>query len=268
MKTAVCVLGVILLATRAPGQVYCTATSTNCDEFISRVQCGMIDNMSVCAHYANYTAMSNDVFPTGSFTITVTNGRPVYSADQCGIWIDWNQNGSFYDAGEAVAVTGTPGPGPYTAIITVPMTAALGPTRMRIRVAYTGALDPCGTAGFGEVEDYQVLVVAIFAGACCFDETCEWPWDPFACADQGGTYLGDGTGCTPNPCAPPACTGDMNCDRGVTFADIDGFVEALSGESAWTHPSCPWLDADCNHDGGVTFADIDGFVALIGTQCP
>ncbi len=65
------------------------------------------------------------------------------------------------------------------------------------------------------------------------------------------------------------CTlkGDMNCDGAVTFADIDLFVEALNGESAWTH-ACPWLNADCSGDSNVTFADIDPFVAVIGTTCP
>ena len=68
----------------------------------------------------------------------------------------------------------------------------------------------------------------------------------------------------------PPCYGDLNCDGRVTFADIDPFVEALSGESAWNqnHPACPWLNADCNGSGTVTFADIDPFVAVIGTTCP
>ena len=67
---------------------------------------------------------------------------------------------------------------------------------------------------------------------------------------------------------PANCHGDMNCDGQVTFADIDLFVEALAGESAWTHTPCPWLNADCNNSGTVTFADIDPFVARIGTTCP
>ncbi len=59
--------------------------------------------------------------------------------------------------------------------------------------------------------------------------------------------------------------GDMNCDGAITFVDIDLFVEALAGESAWAHTPCPWLNGDCNGDGSVTFADIDAFVGLIGT---
>ena len=70
--------------------------------------------------------------------------------------------------------------------------------------------------------------------------------------------------------APGICRGDMNCDGRVTFTDIDPFVAALGGESAWnvSHPNCPWLNADCNGSGTVTFADIDPFVAVIGTTCP
>jgi hypothetical protein len=59
--------------------------------------------------------------------------------------------------------------------------------------------------------------------------------------------------------------GDMNCDGEVTFADIDLFVEALQGQSSWSHPECPWLNADLNGDGEVTYADIDPFVALLGS---
>ncbi len=61
--------------------------------------------------------------------------------------------------------------------------------------------------------------------------------------------------------------GDTNCDGHVTFADIDPFVLALSGEQAYLaqYPDCPWLNADANGDGNVTFADVDPFVALIGT---
>jgi hypothetical protein len=108
------------------------------------------------------------------------------------------------------------------------------------------------------------------SGACCFaDGHCEVKMAA-ACAMAGGVYRGNLTACAPNPCPQPGCTGDTNCDAVVSFADIDPFVEALYGESAWNqaHPNCPWRTADCNHDGRVTFADIDPFVALLGTTCP
>jgi len=68
--------------------------------------------------------------------------------------------------------------------------------------------------------------------------------------------------------APCWQAGDLNCDGSVTFADIDPFVLALSGQAAYEsqYPGCRWLNADCNADGDVTFADIDAFVALLGNR--
>jgi hypothetical protein len=61
--------------------------------------------------------------------------------------------------------------------------------------------------------------------------------------------------------------GDMDCDGDVDFFDIDPFVLALSGETAYLseYPECNWLSADCDEDNDVDFFDIDLFVALIGS---
>ncbi len=93
---------------------------------------------------------------------------------------------------------------------------------------------------------------------------------PDAGAMTGGGFELTGGFWVSGVAGPAICPGDMNCDGRATFADIDLFVEALAGESAWNqnHPGCPWLNADCNHSGTVTFADIDPFVAVIGTTCP
>jgi hypothetical protein len=107
-------------------------------------------------------------------------------------------------------------------------------------------------------------------GACCFGTFCIPGQTNADCTGAGGTWAGAFTTCEPvNPCLPPAgCAGDTNCDGEITFADIDSFVEALSGPGNWQHDPCPWSNADTNGDGDVTFADIDSFVALIGTSCP
>jgi hypothetical protein len=106
------------------------------------------------------------------------------------------------------------------------------------------------------------------AGACCLPSGQCQQMPPDQCASMGGHYYGDGTLCAALDRCPPTCAGDTNCDGIITFADIDGFVEALGGEANWTHWPCPWLNADCTGDGDVTFADIDPFVGLIGTTCP
>ena len=68
------------------------------------------------------------------------------------------------------------------------------------------------------------------------------------------------------PLVPVAFVGDVNGDGKVTFADIDPFVLALSGESAYDRVFSHgrYLNADCNGDGKITFADIDPFVARLG----
>lgn len=65
----------------------------------------------------------------------------------------------------------------------------------------------------------------------------------------------------------PPRPGDLNCDGQVTFADIDPFVLALTGETAYLNKfrACNWYNADVNRDGKVDFDDIDPFVSLLGS---
>lgn len=70
--------------------------------------------------------------------------------------------------------------------------------------------------------------------------------------------------------------GDANCDGSVNFFDIDYFVAALTGESAWSSlyasqhagatPPCPYENNDTNGDGTVDFFDIDPFVVVLTQQ--
>ncbi len=142
---------------------WCGATSAECWEYISGVQVGSINNTGTgCSMYGDYTSMSTTMEIGTSYPITVTNGYPA-SVDECGIWVDWNQDGDFYDASERITpVSGSPGVGPYTATITPPGTALAGETRLRIRIndGEYDSLSPCGSAMYGEVEDYTIIVAA------------------------------------------------------------------------------------------------------------
>jgi hypothetical protein len=141
--------------------LYCSATGNSCDwEHISNVEVGDISNATACTHYGDYTAMSTTMEIGTGYPITVTNGYGA-SVDECGIWVDWNQDLDFDDSSETIAVTGSPGEGPYAATITPPPAALQGDTRMRIRINdsdYTPILSPCGAASYGEVEDYTITV--------------------------------------------------------------------------------------------------------------
>jgi hypothetical protein len=77
---------------------------------------------------------------------------------------------------------------------------------------------------------------------------------------------------------PDWCMGDANCSGGSPdFGDIEFFVAALSGETAWadyhkTHgqmfdpPPCSYQINDLN-GGGVEFTDIQPFVQHLGGPC-
>jgi hypothetical protein len=137
---------------------------------------------------------------------------------------------------------------------------ATGPVHLTVTVT-TAALCLCNNA-----TDVPVVTCGATGACCSTSGTCAVVTSA-ACATAGGVYSGDGTACRPGNLCPASCQGDMNCDGRITFVDIDLFVAALGGESAWTGWPCPWLNGDSNSSGTVTFADIDPFVALIGTTC-
>ncbi|MBV5346832.1 carboxypeptidase regulatory-like domain-containing protein, partial [bacterium] len=145
---------------------YCAATNTACDEFIGNVAIGTINNASGCDGYTNYTSLSTDLIIGQSAAIAVVNGGNPWSSDRVNVWIDYNHNGAF-DVTERVLLTTSGGGASFAGTIAVPGAALPGPTTMRVRMQYgTAAGNPCGSASFGEVEDYAVnLKVASFITA-------------------------------------------------------------------------------------------------------
>ena len=138
---------------------YCSA-SGGCDEYISRVQVGTIDNSSGCGTdgYTDYISLSTEMESGFDYMITVINGS-TYNGDQCGVWVDWNQDGVFTNPNEQILVSG--GPGTFTGMISPPIDAVIGDTRMRVRVTYTGTVSPCDHTLYGEVEDYTITVIGV-----------------------------------------------------------------------------------------------------------
>jgi hypothetical protein len=124
---------------------------------------------SILNRYSNFhTLGSLKSLPRGSLipfeVIEDECDGATYYSNGCAIWIDFNQDGDFTDPGEQVyseAAT-TISPRTITGTFTVPPTATLGETGLRIVVAegYSGAtLTPCLTYGYGETEDYTVTIV-------------------------------------------------------------------------------------------------------------
>jgi len=59
--------------------------------------------------------------------------------------------------------------------------------------------------------------------------------------------------------------GDLNCDGGVNFGDINPFVLALTDPGVYDamYPDCPLFRRDINGDGACDFGDINPFIALL-----
>jgi hypothetical protein len=141
---------------------YCSATTTTTTyERITNVTIGSINNTSANSSYTNYSALSTNVSVGTGYPITITIGS-AYTTDRVIVFVDWNNNGVFTDAGETV-YTSAIGVGPFTGGITVPAGTSTGAKRMRIRLTDTGAgpnLTSCGASSYGEVEDYTLTVIA------------------------------------------------------------------------------------------------------------
>lgn len=146
----------------APPVTYCASASTNTnDEYISRVQLNTINNASGAQFYSDFTAISTNLTEGQSYTVTVT---PTWTgtvyAEGYAVWIDYNKDGDFTDAGELVwskaASTNTPNSGTFT----VPTGTSQTATRMRVSMKYNGIPTSCETFTYGEVEDYTVTLAA------------------------------------------------------------------------------------------------------------
>jgi hypothetical protein len=139
----------------------CTASSTTCDEYINTVQLNTINNTSACSvgGYGNYLSTSTNLIKGNQYSITVTPGS-VYTNDEIAVWIDYNNDSDFSDAGEQVGyvLVGTGWSNVFT--FTVPTSAVSSAVRMRVRISFStdGAIVPCGQSTYGEVEDYTVNI--------------------------------------------------------------------------------------------------------------
>lgn len=143
---------------------YCTASATStADERIGRVQLGTINNVSTgTAGYEDFTALSTNLVRGTSNTITITPTwtSTVYS-EAYRVYIDYNKDGDFTDSGESVYSRAKTTATPVSGSFTVPTTATLGATRMRVIMRYnTTPTTPCGTINYGQVEDYTVNIVS------------------------------------------------------------------------------------------------------------
>jgi len=176
MKKIYILLFLIVVTNFAKAQFpapYCDETYVSNAEPITSVVFGSIANTSPATvggvEHEDFTSISTNLTVGGSYSISVQGNTDGASySDYIRVFIDWNQNNDFTDAGESfdigilVGSTGVDGK-TVTANIVVPAGAIIGSTRMRVTKHYNSYQNPCnaGTFGeYGEAEDYSVNVIA------------------------------------------------------------------------------------------------------------
>ncbi|MDX9751466.1 MAG: GEVED domain-containing protein [Flavobacteriales bacterium] len=158
--------GIVITAPAPTG--YCIPTSANGTsdgDFVNSVQLGAIQNVNSggtgAPTYANNTAQSTTLAKGAGYTITIQSGQ--YSPNRVAAWIDYNGDETF-QVGEKLGEFQTNGSMQSQGIdFTVPMSAALGTTRLRVRSVYVNTgepnpADPCFNYAWGETEDYSVTI--------------------------------------------------------------------------------------------------------------
>ena len=142
---------------------YCASQgNSTADERIGRVQFGTINNASTgTAGYENFTAISTNAVRGTAYTITITPSwtSTVYSEGYA-VFIDYNNDGDFIDAGETVFTKAASTTTPATGSFTIPSTTTLGAKRMRVSMKYNGVPTSCEAFSYGQVEDYTINVTS------------------------------------------------------------------------------------------------------------
>lgn len=143
-----------------PPTGYCASNGNNTnDEYIQRVQIGSIDNSTGASAggYGDYTNLSTNLSASNTITITPLWTGTVY-AEGYAVWVDWNRDGDFGDAGELVFSQAATTASPVSGNFGIPAGASTGQTRMRVSMKYNDIPDPCESFQWGEVEDYIVVI--------------------------------------------------------------------------------------------------------------
>ncbi len=135
---------------------YCTAQGDNpWNYYIERVRISSIDKWSAKEGYADFTDKRGFITAGEDKYILLkpgNNSAPCFWT----VYIDFNQDKDFFDAGEEVVrISGT---GEQGASFDIPGSALNGDTRMRVVMQRGGYASSCGALDQGEVEDYTMTV--------------------------------------------------------------------------------------------------------------
>jgi hypothetical protein len=228
---------------------YCASNSTSSTYYINNFSTsGGSNNIAnngsgySTGGYGNFVSQTVSQINSGSVTFSAAfyDGFYTYGFN---IWVDWNNDLDFNDAGELVYASGA-----YvnaaSGTITVPAGASIGNHRMRIVANYLN-INPaaCGTISSGETEDYTFTVLAplpcstnpsSISVTVNSQTTATVQWiEPSPAPANGYQYYLSTSNSTPSFSATP--TGSVAA--GVTSVSLSGL---LSGTTyyVWVRSNC------------------------------
>jgi len=140
---------------------YCASKGKDASyEWIDLVRLGDIDNSTGSdGGYKDYTNLSTTLTTGSEYKVYISAAfKSTSYTEYWAVYIDYNRDGDFEDTGEKVVSGSSSSDAVLYGTFTVPTTASLGTTRMRVSMKYKEAQTPCETFDFGEVEDYSVVL--------------------------------------------------------------------------------------------------------------
>jgi len=135
---------------------YCASSgSSQTRGYISNVQVGSLNNPSGSSSYTDFTSLNANLTAGSSPIVYLTPSDTTYTK-YWKIWIDYNRDGDFTDAGENV-YSGS-GKEAVSGDFTVPVSTIKGTTRMRVSMRSNNNPSFCSSFSYGEVEDYTANI--------------------------------------------------------------------------------------------------------------
>lgn len=154
-----------LLVSGIGGSAYCASNAlSDADSKITNFSLGALNNTPAagCSAFGDYTNLTANLEVGQQVPLSLTLGTcGAENTKLAKVFIDWNSDNDFDDAGELVAITPAySSTETFTSTVTVPGYVKEGNiARMRVVLAETNnpeEVQACGTYGKGETHDYRV----------------------------------------------------------------------------------------------------------------
>jgi hypothetical protein len=169
---------------------------------IYQIAMGTIDNASTCntTGYEDFTSLSTTIAAGQDISFSATLNFLAFTYSGFGAFIDFNQDGDFYDSGEFVFTSIVYSENNVTSgTITIPFAIPPGNYTIRLTADPTQYYDPCYSS-YGEVEDYTLTITCPISPVTYYaDADGDGFGDPNASISETGCapagYVFDNTDC-------------------------------------------------------------------------